>query len=51
MCTLKELITEQKKCIDGITDNQTLEAFSLDYCELLYIHNILFNLLIFLLTF
>ncbi len=35
MCTLKELITEQKKCIDGITDNQTLDAFSLDYCELL----------------
>lgn len=35
MCTLTELIKRLRKNIAGITDNQTLEAFDLEYCEIL----------------
>jgi hypothetical protein len=35
MCTLAELIKKHKKSIAGITDNQTLEAFCVEYCEML----------------
>lgn len=35
MCTLTELIKRHRKNIAGITDNQTLDAFCVEYCEML----------------
>lgn len=35
MCTLTKSIKKHREYIAGITDNQTLEAFDLEYCEIL----------------